>query len=90
MTDVLEENLRERRLGAASVRPEVVEIFSELVNNAAEHGMTEAGANAHVRFMPHRRGEGLRRRCGRLGAPASGPRWPPTSICLNQKRTRLP
>ena len=57
LTDVLEENLRERRLGAASVRPEVVEIFSELVNNAAEHGMTEAGANAHVRFMPHRRGK---------------------------------
>ena len=58
LTDVLEENLRERRMGAASVRPEVVELFSELVNNAAEHGMTEAGANAnaHVRYMPHRRG----------------------------------
>ena len=56
LADVLEENLQERRLGAASVRPEVVEIFSELVNNAAEHGMTEAGASAHVRFVPHRRG----------------------------------
>ena len=56
LTDVLEENLQERRLGGASVRPEVVEIFSKLVNNAAEHGMTQSGANAHVRYMPHRRG----------------------------------
>ena len=56
LTDILEENLQERRMGAASVRPEVVEIFAELVNNAAEHGMTEVGANAHVRYMPHRRG----------------------------------
>ena len=57
LTYALEENLQERRMGAASVRPEVVEIFSELVNNAAEHGMTEAGANAHIRYMPHRRGQ---------------------------------
>lgn len=56
LADVLEENLQERRMGAASVRPELVEIFSELVNNAAEHGMTDTGATAHVRFMPHRRG----------------------------------
>ena len=56
LTDVLEASLQERRMGAASVRPEVVEIFSELVNNAAEHGMTGAGASAHVRYMPHRRG----------------------------------
>ena len=35
----------------------LVEIFSELVNNAAEHGMTPEGAHAHVRFMPHRRGQ---------------------------------
>ena len=56
LADTLEENLQERRMGAASVRPELVEIFSELVNNAAEHGMTEEGANAHVRYMPHRRG----------------------------------
>ena len=41
----------------ANGRPELVEIFSELVNNAAEHGMTEAGAQSHVRFIPHRRGE---------------------------------
>ena len=56
LTDVLEENLQERRMGAASVRPELVEIFSELVNNAAEYGMTDAGVSAHVRHMPHRRG----------------------------------
>ena len=57
LTDVLEENLQERRMGAASVCPEVVEIVSKLVNNAAEHGMTEAGGHAHVRYMPHRRGK---------------------------------
>ena len=56
LTDTLEENLRDRRMGAASVRPEVVELFSELVNNAAEHGLSPEGANAHVRYMPHRRG----------------------------------
>ena len=56
ITDVLEDSLADRNLGAPNVRPELVEIFSEIVNNAAEHGMTESGASAHVRFMPHRRG----------------------------------
>ena len=56
MADILEENLQEQGMGAANVRPELVEMFSELVNNAAEHGMTEEGAHAHVRYMPHRRG----------------------------------
>ena len=51
-----EENLQDRRLGASNLHAELVEIFSELVNNAAEHGMSEAGAHAHVRFMPHRSG----------------------------------
>ena len=59
LADTLEESLQTRGLGAANVRPELVEIFSELVNNAAEHGMTEQGANAHVRFMPHRRGHAM-------------------------------
>ena len=54
--DQMEDNLHERNLGAANVRPELVEIFSELANNAAEHGMTPDGAQVHVRFMPHRRG----------------------------------
>lgn len=56
LTDVLEENLATANLGAANIRVELVEIFSEIVNNAAEHGMTENGASAHVRYMPHRRG----------------------------------
>ena len=56
LTDLLEENLQGRNMGAANTHAEAVEIFSELVNNAAEHGMTPEGAHAHVRFMPHRRG----------------------------------
>ena len=44
LANTLEENLQNRRTGAASVRPEIVEVFSELVNNAAEHGMTPEGA----------------------------------------------
>ena len=56
LANTLEENLQNRRTGAASMRPEVVEVFSELVNNAAEHGMTPEGAHAHVRYMPHRKG----------------------------------
>ena len=56
LTDTLEENLATQNLGAVNVRTALVELFSELVNNAAEHGLTEAGAHAHVRFMPHRRG----------------------------------
>ena len=58
LTDTLADNLAVLNQGAANVRPELVEIFSELVNNAAEHGVTEGSASAiaHVRFMPHRRG----------------------------------
>ena len=54
--NTLEENLGQRSMGAANVRPELVEVFSELVNNAAEHGMTDDDAHAHVRYVPHRRG----------------------------------
>ena len=57
LADILEDNLRERRLGAASVRPELAGVLFRLVNNAAEHGMTEEGAGAHVRYLPHRRGK---------------------------------
>ena len=56
LADSLEENLQENHMGAANTHAEIVEVFSELVNNAAEHGMTGAGAHAHVRFIPHRRG----------------------------------
>ena len=52
----LEENLQDRRLSAANLHAELVEVFSKLVNNAAEHGMTAVAAQAHVRFIPHRRG----------------------------------
>ena len=55
LTDALEEIIHDHRMGAANVRPELVEIFSEIVNNAAGHGMSDKGAHAHVRFMPHRR-----------------------------------
>ena len=56
LANTLEETLQNRSTGAASVRPEIVEVFSELVNNAAEHGMAYQGAHAHVRYMPHRKG----------------------------------
>ena len=56
LADTLEETIHGQGMGAANVRPELVATFSRIVNNAAEHGMTEAGAHAHVRFMPHRRG----------------------------------
>ena len=54
LANVLEANLQGGRVGTPSVRPEVVDLFSELVNNAAEHGMNEEGAQAHVRYLPHR------------------------------------
>ena len=57
MTVQLEDNLTNWDLGAAHLRPEVVETFSKIVSNAAEHGMTDNGAHAHVRYMPHRRGQ---------------------------------
>ena len=55
LTDALEEIIHDHRMGAANVRPELAEIFSEIVNNAAGHGISDKGAHAHVRFMPHRR-----------------------------------
>lgn len=36
LTAALEENLNERKMGAANIRPEIVEIFSEMVNNTAD------------------------------------------------------
>ena len=56
LVDALEANLQDRALGAANIRPELVEMVSELTNNAAEHGLSENGAHAHVRYLPHRRG----------------------------------
>ena len=60
ITNQLEDNLANQNLGGSNIRPEVVEIFSELVNNAAEHSISnegeEEGASAPVRFMSHGRG----------------------------------
>ena len=56
LTNALEQNLHDLNMGAANLRPELVETFSELVNNAAEHGASPDGADVHVRFMPHRKG----------------------------------
>ena len=44
---------------AANIKPQVVEMFSKMVNNAAEHGMSDTGAHCHVRLMPHRKGLAL-------------------------------
>ena len=63
LIDVLEGNLISPRLGNSSVTPELVETFSERVNNATEHGMTrgseDEGGHGHVRHLPHRRGWGF-------------------------------
>ena len=58
LTDLLKENLQYRSMGAATVRAKLMEVFSELVNNAAEHGASPGGqpAHVHVRFMADRRG----------------------------------
>ena len=56
LTNAFEEALASHSMGSASVNPEVVEIFAELVGNAAEHGMSEYGAHAHIRSIPHRKG----------------------------------
>ena len=40
LASTLEENLHDQVMGAPSIRPGLVEMFSQLVNNAAEHGMT--------------------------------------------------
>ena len=53
--NTLEENLNQRSMSTANLHAELVETFSELVNNAAEHGMTEKGAQAHIRYVPHRK-----------------------------------
>ena len=51
----LRDALQNRSLGTPDFRTELVELFNEIVVNAAEHGMTIAGADAHIRYMPHRR-----------------------------------
>ena len=48
LTDTIEENLAVRSLGTTSVRAELVKVFSELVNNSAEHGMPQGGQPGHA------------------------------------------
>ena len=43
LTDLLKENLQYRSMGAATVRAELMEVFSELVNNAAVKGGGKLG-----------------------------------------------
>ena len=59
LANTLEQNLATGHLEAASISGVAVETFSELLNNAAEHGMSDAGAHCHVRVMPHRLGNCL-------------------------------
>ena len=59
LANTLEQNLTIRHPEAASISGVAVETFSELLNNAAEHGMNDAGAHCHVRVMPHRFGNCL-------------------------------
>ena len=59
LTDQLEQNLSNLSNVAANIKPQAVEMFSEMVNNAAEHGMSDTGAHCHVRLMPHRKGLAL-------------------------------
>ena len=56
LTKALIENLQDWRMDASSFNADLVALFSELVNNAAEHGMSEQGAHVHVRYMPPRKG----------------------------------
>ena len=58
ITNTLESNLLYLNI-PAGVSPVIVETFSEIINNSTEHGMSEQGATAHVRFMPHRTGHAL-------------------------------
>ena len=59
LADALERNLATHHPEAASISGVAVETLSELLNNAAEHGMSDAGAQCHVRVLPHRRGSCL-------------------------------
>ncbi len=57
LANTLEHNPATRHSEAASISGVAVETFSELLNNAAEHGMSDAGAHCHVRVMPQRLGD---------------------------------
>ena len=59
LANTFEQNLAAQHPEAASISGTAVETLSELLNNAAEHGMTDDGAHCHVRVMPHRMGQCL-------------------------------
>ncbi len=59
LANTLEQNLATRHPEAASISGVAVETFSELLNNAAEHGMSDDGAHCHIRVTPHRMGNCL-------------------------------
>lgn len=62
LTNRVEESLYSSGLGSANVHPIVCELFSELVNNAAEHSESGVGAYGFVQF--HSSGEERRFTCG--------------------------
>ena len=59
LTDQLHVSLFTRRQGSANLYPDVVETFSELVNNAAEHSESEIGAFALVQFFSSKNERGF-------------------------------
>ena len=62
LTNRVEYSLYTSGLGAANIHPIVCELFSELVNNAAEHSESSIGSYALIRFFSY--GEERRFVCG--------------------------
>ena len=88
LTDQLEQSLSNLSNVADNIKPQVVEMFSEMVNNAAEHGMSDTGAHCHVRLMgPTGRALPLTPSSPTEG-PASGPHWRGTPTCRWNQTSR--
>lgn len=62
LTNEVEYSLYTSGLGAANIHPVVCELFSEMVNNAAEHSESSVGAYGFIRFYSH--GQNRRFVCG--------------------------
>ena len=60
LTNKVEETLYSSGLGSANVHPLVCELFSELVNNAAEHSESSVGGYGFVQFHSSGRNADLR------------------------------
>ena len=54
LSKTLEENLLKGKVSKPSIRSRLIEIFSELAQNAAEHGQNPAGARAQVSYLPYK------------------------------------